>query len=82
MLGKEGETGDPRGLEPVMLLAWSDSTDPPLQATMRAENGEEGVSFPHHTLMRCGAAAAPQGVVDWVRSLSQCMAVHHFEFLK
>lgn len=37
MLGKEGEPSDPRSLKPVLLLAWSVSTDPPLQATARAE---------------------------------------------
>lgn len=48
MLGEEEETGDPRSLEPVMLLAWSVSTDPPLLATARAERHEEGESSLHH----------------------------------
>ena len=81
MLEEEGETGDPRILESVMLLAWSVSTDP-LQATVRAEKEEEGVSSPHHALMRCGTAAAGQGAVGWALSLSLCAVMHHFELSK
>lgn len=32
----------------LMLLAWPVSTDPPLQATVRAEKDKEGVYSPHH----------------------------------
>lgn len=48
MLGVEGETSDPRSLEPVMLLAWSVSTDHPPRATVRAEKHEEEVPSPHY----------------------------------
>lgn len=73
-----GKTGDPRSLEPVMLLAWSVSTDPPLQATASPERHEEGLP-PITAFVWCGAAAAAQEAMGWAPSLSPHVAVHHFE---
>lgn len=82
MLGEEEETGDPRSLESVMLLAWSVPTDPPLQATARPERHEEGSLLSTMTLTWCGAAAATRAAAGCAASLSRCMAVHCFQLSK
>lgn len=47
----------------LMLLAWPVSTDPPLQATVRAEKDKEGVSSPHHA--SCGVRQLQQDKEQW-----------------
>lgn len=63
MLGEGGGQVTQDALSLLMLLAWSVSTDPRLQATARAEKDKEGVSSPLHA--SCGVGQLQQDKEQW-----------------